>query len=171
MQLIDLLLKRRSYRKYQNTKINREKIEAILDAGLLYFSGKNTRPCEFIVVEDEENLEKLSNLRPSARMLKGASCAIIVCAKNISDTWIEDSSIAMAYMHLMAENEDVGACWIQIRNRVENGISVEDKLRDMMELGEDYRILAILSLGLKDEVKQAHTINEINRKIRYFNKK
>lgn len=51
--LMDILLKRRSIRKYKNESISKEQLEMILKAGLISPSGRNRRPWEFIVVEDK----------------------------------------------------------------------------------------------------------------------
>ena len=87
--LMDILTTRRSVRKYKNESIPKEKIEKILQAGLISPSGRNRRPWELIVVEDKEVLKKLSMARDhGASMLEGAGAAIIVYANpELTDVW------------------------------------------------------------------------------------
>ena len=113
MDLLEIMLNRRSVRTYTGEKIEDEKLEMILKAGLAAPSGRGRRPWEFIVVRDKDTLACMSESRKcGAGMLTGADCAIVVVAdEEKTDVWTEDCSIAMAYMHLMADSLGVGSCW------------------------------------------------------------
>lgn len=115
MELMNLLLKRRSVRNYTGDPVPREKLEAILEAGLSSASGRNRKPWELVVVSDRDILEKLSHCRTgAARMLEKAGCAILVFADpEKTDVWTEDCSIVMSNMHLMAASLGLGSCWIR----------------------------------------------------------
>ena len=56
MELMDMLLHRRSIRKYTDEAIPEEKLEKIVQAGLLSFAGKGLNPWEMIVVRDKDML-------------------------------------------------------------------------------------------------------------------
>ena len=73
----------------------------------------------FILVQDKETLEYLSNTRShGSQILAGANAAIVVTGDNeLSDTWIEDCSIAMMIMQLRATELGIGNCWVQVRGR------------------------------------------------------
>lgn len=155
MELIEIMQNRHSVRSYKGERIPDEKIEMILNAGLLSPSGRAKRPWEFILVRDQQMLKKMADCREGAAdMLKGADAAIVVIAdESMTDVWIEDASITMAYMHLMADSLGVGSCWIQGRLRtartdMEADISTEDYLRQLLSFPESYRLEAILSLGM-----------------------
>ena len=119
MDLLNLLIKRRSIRKYTDAKLPKQYLEMILNAGLLSPSGRNRQPWEFIVVEEKEVLAKLSKARAhGAGMLVNAAAAIVVFADpDKTDVWTEDCCIAMSNMHLMATELGVGSFWIQGRLR------------------------------------------------------
>ena len=119
MELMDMLLHRRSIRKYTDEAIPEEKLEKIIQAGLLSFAGKGLNPWEMIVVRDKDMLKKMSGCRTGCgSMLDGADAAIVVLGdEDKSDTIVEDCSIVMAYMHLMADTLGVGSCWLQGRLR------------------------------------------------------
>lgn len=73
MNLINTILARRSVRRYKNDDIPEEKLEKILQAGLLAPTSKNRKPCEFIAVRDAETLLKLSKAKSGGgEMLVGA---------------------------------------------------------------------------------------------------
>lgn len=162
--LMDILLKRRSIRKYKNEQIPKEQLEMILQAGLISPSGRNRRPWEFIVVEDKEMLAKLSKARDhGASMLTGAGAAIVVYANpELTDVWTEDCCIVMSNMHLMAESLGVGSCWIQGRLRVsEDGRTTEDYIKELLGVPDNYKLEAMLSLGIPDEFPEGHKLEEL----------
>ena len=163
--LLELMINRRSVRKYSDVLVTDEQIKTITTAALLSPSGHSKYPCEFIVVKDRETLEKMSHCRVAvAKMLNNASCAIVTIAdKNKSDTVIEDSSISMMNMHLMAASLGLGSCWIQLRVREsEDGRSSEEYIREILNIPENYLCQAILSIGNLDKAPKPHDLNKLN---------
>ena len=166
MELMDLLLRRRSVRNYTGDPVPWEKLEAILEAGLSSASGRNRKPWELVVVSNREMLEKLSHCRTgAARMLEKAGCAILVFADpEKTDVWTEDCSIVMSNMHLMAASLGLGSCWIQGRLRfAENGESTEDFCRRLLGVPEEYALEAILSVGIPAAVPEPHKPEELEK--------
>ncbi len=164
MELIEMMQNRRSVRKYTQESIPEEKIRKVLEAGLLAPSGRGRKPWEFILVRDRQTLLKMSECREgSAKMLAGADCAVVVVADpEKTDVWTEDCSIAMAYMHLMADSLGLGSCWIQGRLRnAPDGRTTEEYLRDILGFPQTYRLEAILSLGMPDDHPAARSLEEL----------
>lgn len=75
---MESIFTRRSIRKYEEKAIEKEKIEKLLRAAMQAPSAGNQQPWEFLVVENKETLEKLSEISPYSTMLKEAPLAIIV---------------------------------------------------------------------------------------------
>ena len=166
MDLLDVMLKRRSIRKYRKDEIPNEKLNKILQVGLLAPTSRNRKPCSFLVVDNKEALEKLSESKESSsKFLKNANKAIVVVANSlISDTWIEDSSIALAFMHLMAAEQDIGSCWVQIHLRTaKNGESSEDYVREVLGIDDYFRIVGILALGVPFYEVKGYKIEDIDK--------
>lgn len=165
MNLLDLMTTRRSVRKYSTEPVTDEQIKFITTAGLLSPSGHSKYPVEFIVIKDKSTLEKLSQCRVAvAKMLTNASCAIVTIAdKDKSDVFIEDSSIAMMNMHLMAHSLGLGSCWIQLRLRdSELGNSSEDFVKELLNIPANYHCQAILSIGNLERQAKPHDIDKLN---------
>lgn len=165
MDLLELMRTRRSIRVYSGEAIPDETLEQVLQAGLLSPSGKNTRPWEFVVVRNKETLLRMSECRVgAAKMLKGADCAIVVLGdSNKTDTVIEDCSIAMSNMHLMAHALGLGSCWIQGRLRqAPDGSTTEETLRRILGFPEQYHLEAILSLGVRGQERGAKELQNIS---------
>lgn len=161
MELMDVILNRRSIRKYRDEDISEEKLEKILQAGLLAPTSRNIKPCEFVVVRDKDVLSKLAKTKKyGGGMLAKCNAAIVVIGDSEkSDTWIEDSAIALSYMNLMAANLGVGSCWCQIHLRSSlTGKDAEEAVREILSLAEKYRIVGMLALGIPDEEVKPYTL-------------
>lgn len=48
----------------------------IIKAGMNAPSAKNTKPYEFLVVKDRQNLQKLASVKPNAYMVKDSNVTI-----------------------------------------------------------------------------------------------
>ncbi len=164
MELLEMMKNRRSVRIYTGEPVTEEKLERILQAGLLSASGRAVRPWELIVVREKKLLKKMAGSRTAgAKMLEGADCAVVVLGdEKKTDVWTEDCSIVMANMHLMADSLGVGSCWIQGRLReASDGRTTEAYLQELLEYPDHLRLEAILSLGVPKEHPKAHSLEEL----------
>ncbi len=162
---LKMLQKRRSIRKYQDKEVSGEQIQALLQAALLSPSSRGQRPWQFVLIDQEEVLEELAEAKAGgSSFLAGAEIAIAVAADpEVSDVWVEDCSIAVTHIQMMAEDLGLGSCWIQIRRRQrQNGESSEDYVRKVLALPDRLRVLAVVALGYADEVKEAYELDELN---------
>lgn len=163
--MLDLLLKRRSCRKFEARAVEAEKKEKLLQAAQLGPSGRSRRPWEFVVIENRGTLQKLGSCRdPKQAFLPDTPLAIVVLADpQKTDTWIEDSSIASILLQLEAEKLGLGSCWVQIRMRDSNqGVSSEDYVRGLLGVPEHLAVLSIIAVGYPGETKPAHTLDEVD---------
>jgi nitroreductase len=170
MTLTDIMLKRRSTRRFTDEKVTRDELEKILQAALLAPTSRNRKPCNFMVVERRETLEELSQCKDhGAELIKGAALAIVVLADTmITDTWSEDSSIALTFMHLMATELGLGSCWVQVHMRKKDGVYAEEVVRDILKVDSHYRIAGILAIGHSDDIPQPHTLEDIDKSKIHF---
>ena len=165
MDMLEIMRSRRSVRRYTDEKISDEQLKKIVSGALLAPSGHSKYPCEFIVVKSRELLEKMSHCRKGvAKMLEGAAAAVVVIAdKDKSDTFVEDSCVAMMSMQLVATSLGVGNCWIQVRNRdAEDDTPSENYLRGVLNFPENFACQAILSLGYPAKPPRARELDKLN---------
>ncbi len=163
MELMDILLSRRSIRRYTDQDIPEETLRQILQAGLLAPTSRNLKPWEFYVIRDKDTLRKLSAAKTAGGgMLAECNAAIAVFGDSEkADTWVEDCSIAMAFMMLMAEEKGVGSCWVQIHFRTDaSGNAAEENVRKILAVPERFRIAGILAMGIPAEKAKAHLLSE-----------
>jgi nitroreductase len=163
--MLDLLRSRRSIRKYGKRRLEPEKVELMKEAVLRAPSGKNSKSCEFVFVNDSEIIEKLSESRPAgSQFLAGAPMAIVILGDEArSDTWVEDCSIAAALAHCAAHAIGLGSCWIQVRNRPHSGSeTAEDYIRRLLNIPDNLRVLAMIAVGYPGESKPGHPEGELD---------
>ncbi len=162
--LVSLLQKRRSIRKFQDKKVEAAKVDALIEAALRSPSGNARYPWEFIVVNDRDLLEKLSQAKEhGAAFLAGAPLGIVVCADPAKqDVWIEDASIATTIIHLEATALGLGSCWIQIRERKnKSGQSAESVIAGLLGLPKNLKVLTMVAIGYPAEEKPGHAKDEL----------
>ena len=116
MDIKELILSRRSIRKFQNKKVEKEKLDLLLEAACSAPSACNRKPYQIYVITDEEKLELLTN---SGRYTKMTSpLKIVVCGdmkktlpRSMAEYWIQDASAVVENILLMANGIGLGACW------------------------------------------------------------
>lgn len=153
----DLLINRRSIRRYTSEPVDADQVRLILEAALMAPSSKSVRPWQFIVVEDKEMLEKLSHCKANyATSLASAPLAIVVTADTTrSDVWVEDASIAAVLMQLQACDFGLGSCWVEVRERFgADGVPAEEYVREALGIPEHFAVPCIITVGHKDEERK-----------------
>ena len=161
-ELLELMEKRVSCRKYLETPIEKEKLDKCLEAARLAPSACNKQPWRFKIIDDKETLAKICSdgLLPGLPMpwLKTAPAIAVVCADTniITHTLapmlskvqyqLIDIGIAGEHFVLAAEAQGLGTCWI--------GWFKEKKIRKIAEIPKKMQILSLISIGYPAEEKE-----------------
>lgn len=114
--LIDLKT-RRSIRNFKKEQIQEEVLKAILEAGTYAPTGMNAQSPLMVVVQEQEQIKKLSQLNAAVMGTEtdpfyGAPTVIIVFADKNRRTCIEDGSLVMGNLMNAAHALGIGSCWI-----------------------------------------------------------
>lgn len=157
--MLDIIKKRRSIRKYKDKPIEDEKINEILKSAMLSPTAMNRKSWEFIVVKNKEKIEKLSKTTIWSGFAKNAPLVIVLCADEKKDKrWIEDLSIAGAYIYLEVVNQGLGTCWIEIREgKTLLKVSAEEYVKNILAIPASFRVLCMMPIGYKGEAKDEHS--------------
>ena len=151
-KLFELSAARRSIRKYTSEHISDEILHEIMKVALSAPCSFGHRPVEFVVVRD-----KIHELA-ACKSLGGG------------EFWIEDGAIASSYILLAAEQYNLGACWVHIRNRSGRKKSSDEEIRDLLGIPDGYAVLNLIALGGKGETKRAYREEDFDfGKIHYEN--
>ena len=148
----DLILRRRSMRKFTNEELTQEQVVSLMKAALMAPTSKRSNAWQFVVVDNKELLKKLSLCKEqSAQFIADAALAIVIVADPLaSDVWIEDAAIASIYIQLQAEDLGLGSCWVQVRERfTASGIPSNDYVHEVLDLPLQLQVLSIIAVGHK----------------------
>ena len=155
----DLIRKRRSIRRFADRPVDAEKIDTLMEAALRAPSSRGLNPWEFVVVDDRPILEALAACKPhGAGFLGRAPLGIVVCADpERCDVWVEDCSIAVTFIQLMAVALGLGSCWIQVRQRTHaDGGPARDHIARHLDLPNRLEVEAMIAVGYPAEPKAGH---------------
>lgn len=168
--LKDTIKKRRSVRKYKEKEIDREVLENLLMYASMGPSNGNSHPVEFIVVDDKDEIQKLSEMNSFATMyLAGAPVIVIVIANtDICKTWVEESSIAASYLQLLCEEEGLSTCWINlVEGKTQDKTSYEEYFKEEFGVKAPYRASCLIPIGYKKMGTKDHEEFDVSSKIHY----
>lgn len=153
MTFEEIILSRRSIRRYKDEKIDPDSVKKIIRAAMYAPSAVNKRPWNFIIIEDKLQMGKVMEIHPNSKMLRYASHAILICGdENLQHDdgyWIADCGAATQNLLLAAHGMGIGACWIGIYPRIQR---MKD-ISSIFKLPAHIKPFALVSLGYPDETK------------------
>ena len=155
--LHELLVKRRSIRRYKEQPLNPEDVKLILEAGLMSPTSKNSRAWQFVAVDEPEMLQRLSQCKPAGAhpIAKAALAVVVAVDATKSEAWIEDASAAAAFMQLQATDLGIGSCWIEVRDRYQvDGTPANEYVQELLGIPEEVSVVCILTFGYPDEERR-----------------
>lgn len=159
----ELARKRRTVRRYTGEPVNGEIIDKMIKAALTAPSSWGGHPVEYIVVKNKEMICKIAACKAmgAAPLMQVDAAVVVIVDTSGRELWIEDGSVASAYLLLAAEEYGVGACWIHIRNRAGRNGTADEEIRSLLGVPERYSVLDIIALGVKGEHKPAYTEEDL----------
>ena len=163
-ELFKLAAKRRSIRQYTNDHISDDAINEIMKVALAAPCSFGHRPVEFIIVRDKNRIIDLAACKSlGGSQIIGADTVIVVMVKlDRGEFWIEDGAIASGYILLAAEQYDIGACWVHIRNRTGRNKTSDEEIREMLGVPDGYAVLNLIALGGKGEIKKGYSESDFD---------
>ena len=149
MELLELIRKRYSVRKYSDKVVEEEKLQKVLDAGRLAPTAENNQPQRIYVLKSEEAVNKI---REITRCAYNAPI-VLVFAFSKDEQWHsdieegitsgqQDVSIIATHMMLEAAELGLGTCWV---NWFDHKKVKEAFLKD------DEEVVLIMPLGYPSE--------------------
>jgi nitroreductase len=162
MKLKDLVLKTRSYRRFNEShRISHNALKRLINLARLSASGANRQPLKYLIYTSAGDCEKIFPSVVWAAYLKNwdgptpgerpSGYIIILGDRTIADTFGIDHGIAAQSIMLGAVEAGLGGCMIASIKR--------ELLRSALNIPDIYEILLILALGrpaekvIIDEIK------------------
>ena len=149
MEFKEVVKNRYSCKKFNGVRVEKEKLEAILEAGRLAPTAKNLQEQHIYVVQSEEMLAKIDALTP-CRYNAPTVLVVAFDKDNVftypgekRDSGVEDATIVATHMILAAEDEGVDSCWVNFFD--------PDKAAEALGLPENEEVLMLMDLGYAAE--------------------
>lgn len=153
-EILDLIMNRRSIRRYSQEQVSENKVEDLLRAAMAAPSASNKKPWSFVVVRNPEKLALLSKVHKYSDMCARAALVIVVLGDpEISSFWVEDCSAATENLLLAASGLGLGSVWVAIHPEAEDEASV----RSILQIPDRLRVLCLLPVGYPAESKPPRT--------------
>lgn len=155
-EMLELILKRQSDRKYSDRPIEHDKLERILEAGRLAPSACNAQPWKFIAVNEMKLITGLAEAASAGLVgmngfVSQAACIIVVVRENPNfssmigskvlrkDYSHFDIGIATGNICLQAAAEGIGSCVI--------GWFDEKMVKNLLQIPKSKRVDLLITLG------------------------
>ncbi len=172
MEFSELLAKRRSIRDYQEKEVPLNLVKEIIQESCLAPSATNGQPWRFIIINDRELMQRLSNeskqnflalmdkfpgaaslmygefLRNEAyNVYYNAPCLVLIVGRKKHRSLRVDCALAAGYFMFAATARGLGTCWIGLGQMIQS-----PELRQEIGLPDDHAIVAPIILGYPKSV-------------------
>jgi len=142
-EVLNAIKTRHSVRRYTDTPVSRDHIEAILEAGRFAPSGNNTQPWRFVVVESEAKHGELATLFPQQGLVAAAPITLAVlldreaCYNELKDA--QGIGAAIENILLAVHALGLGACWM--------GRTRDKEIERFLGAREHEELMALIPIG------------------------
>ena len=142
-QLMEVIMQRRSIRKYKNEPVPMDELIKLVEAARWGPSAGNSQPWEFLLINDEDMVSSLKAVSPG--WLKPAPALIVVCInKNRETEWSQiDVGAAMQNILLYAHTLRIGCCPI--------GSFAVETVKELLDIPQDLEPVLLITVGHPDE--------------------
>jgi len=157
--ILELIKQRRSIRKFLPQAVEPEKVDVLIKSALMAPTSKNSKSWQFVMVDDTALLQQLAVSRPmGSTLIANAPLAIVVLADpSQSDAWLEDASIASAFLQLQVESLGLGSCWVQVARRPHNDkVTAEQYIRGVLQIPDTMNVVNVIAIGYKNEERRPY---------------
>lgn len=146
-EMLDLIRKRRTVRRFTDQDVSEEQIETLLEMAMCAPNRLNRQPWHFVVIRDKELQKQLADVVRVRPYLEEAPVVIAVCANpDVSPTWMMDVSAAIQNLLLAATALDLGGAWVGSPGTVLWDMC-EECLHDKLNIPLNMRIPALVAIG------------------------
>jgi nitroreductase len=158
MDFLQVIEKRKSVRKYSDRPVEREILDAIVKVAQTAPSSRNSKSSAFMIIEDRDTLDALSQMRDyGASPLKNAQAAIVVMGDTSkTDLWVDNCAISATFIQLAVTAMDLVSCWIHINGRPvlkdnPDGAQAQDYVSDHLGIKDGLKPYCAVAIGYEEE--------------------
>lgn len=152
MDVTDAVETRLEVREYRDEPVDDRTKRRILDAGRLASSGSNRQHWRFLLLDDDDDIDRLAELSPSGSWVAGADFAVVILTDADYPPRGIDAGRALTYMQLVGWDAGVGSCLYTVDNPA---------LYDVLEIPDEFELTAVLGFGFPTfDVDDVHGVKD-----------
>ena len=145
MDAMEALRCRRSIRSYRPDPVEKDKIEAMIDAGRLAATGRGVEPWEFVVVTDPALRAQIAALCDYGKFIKTAPACVVVLCRD-TKYYLEDGSAATQNILVAACAQGLGTCWVAGDKK-----PYAPKIVKLIGAPDEYKLVSVIAVGYPAE--------------------
>ncbi|MDO5294175.1 MAG: nitroreductase family protein [bacterium] len=154
MNTLEAIKIRASYRgKYCSTKVPKDQLRLIMQAGLSAPSGCNKQTVSLITVDDESILMKLHKVikPPIGETAPAMICVLTrkIIAYRDKCYHVQDYSAAIQNMLLAIIELGYQSCWIE--GHITDDDHIGEQMAQILHVPDEYKLVAFLPVGIAEE--------------------
>jgi nitroreductase len=162
--IIEAIKKRRSIRKYEETPVTDEQLQFVLETARYAASWANQQGWHILVVKDAGTRTKVAEVleaNPAQKAVATAPVLLAVCmdptasgVQKGKEYYMADAGILMDHLMLQAAELGLGTVFI--------GMFDEDKVRAVLGVPDEYRIVGLTPLGVPAKEPKERPVKELD---------
>ncbi len=175
--LLQVIKERRTIRKYQNKPVSDELLNTVLEAGRWAQSWANTQCWHVIIVKDEKVKKELQKTvpsgNPSYQSIVDAPILLCLCAKKKISGFYKGNACTpfedwlLFDMGIFAQNIALSAHSLGL-GTVIVGLLDHNSAKQILNLGGDKELVALMPLGFPADIPSAPARKEIKDFVQYI---
>ncbi|MDL2320420.1 nitroreductase family protein [Alistipes sp. OttesenSCG-928-B03] len=172
MEFCELALRRRSVRRFDGRKPDRETIQKVLDATFTAPSSKSVRSTRIAVTDDPKILETIATMRSrGSSFVKYAPMVFFVMGDDSqTDLWRENCAISATILQFAAESLGLSSCWVHVNGRPHDdaepeGKTAEEYLREQIPTLPRFRVMCVVAVGYPENQPVPHEPHDDSDKV------
>ncbi|NTV91355.1 MAG: nitroreductase [Clostridiales bacterium] len=167
MEFFDVINNRRSMRAYKPSPVEKEKLEAVLEAARQAPTACNLQAFKVLVIPTEGHEEELQKIYPKTWFTQ-APYILGVCSIP-GGCWVRrdqrsygevDASIIMDHIILAATAQGLGTCWV--------GAFDYEKAKEVLALDPSYDPIAFTPIGYSSDTPREKKRKPIEELVEYI---
>lgn len=147
MDNYELLISRRSIREFTTEIPSHETLIKCIRAAMYAPSARNQQPWQFMIIDDRNVMDKLSEVSENLRLIKILPVIIGVFADSTFDKtpnyWVQDCAAATQNILLAAHALEIGSVWMGVYPREDRYIPV----KQVLNLPENITPFSFVGIG------------------------
>jgi len=148
----NVLKQRRSVRKWKDVRITKEEFGQLIDAARWAPSSCNRQPWHFLLTQDKNKIEFLSKITNQSFVKNAPSCILILINLEAYDEATKyyfaflDAGVAIQNMLLMAENMNLGACFVNLAP-IKNFELQKEQIKHKFGIPKNFELICVIPIG------------------------